>query len=128
MKSIWYESLNKSILTPPSKAFSIAWTILYFLITLSFIIYIKAGLSKKDILPVVLFVLGLILNFSWGFVFFVKHEILLAGFMIIGMIFLLVPVIILFYMKVKLSGILLVPYLFWLFFALYLNFYIFLNN
>lgn len=128
MKSLWYESLYKSFLTPSGKVFSIAWVILYSLITLSFIIYIRAGLSKKDILPVTLFLSGLILNLSWSFIFFIKHEILLAAFMIIGMIFLLVPVIILFYMKIKLSGILLIPYLLWLFFALYLNFYIFFNN
>lgn len=128
MKSLWYQSLNKSFLTPSTKFFSIAWVILYSLITLSFVIYIKAGLSKKDILPLILFFLGLILNFSWSFIFFVKHEILLAAFAIIGMIFLLIPVIILFYMKIKISGILLIPYLLWLFFALYLNFYTYFAN
>lgn len=128
MKSLWYQNLNKSFLTPSAKFFSFAWIILYSLITLSFIFYIKAGLSKKDILPIALFILGLILNFLWSFIFFIKHEILLAAFAIIGMILLLIPVIILFYMKIKISGILLIPYLLWLFFALYLNFYILYAN
>ena len=128
MQSIWYKNLNKSILTPPSKVFMIAWSILYFLITLSFIFYIKSGLSKKDILPLFLFFMGLILNFSWGYIFFKKHEILLGFFIIAGIIFLLIPTIILFYKKNKISGLLLIPYLIWLLFALYLNFDIYIKN
>ena len=128
MKSLWYKSLTKPVLTPPAKVFAVAWVILYTLITISFILYSKSGLTKKDIIPLLLFFTGLILNFSWSFIFFVKHEILLGAFTIIGMIFLLVPNIILFYKKDKLSGILLIPYLVWLFFALYLNFGIYINN
>ena len=128
MKSLWYKSLMKPVLTPPAKIFTVAWIILYTLITISFVLYSKSGLTKKDILPLSLFFFGLILNFSWSFIFFVKHEILLAAFMIVGMIFLLVPTIILFYKKYALSGILLVPYLVWLLFALYLNFGIYINN
>lgn len=128
MKSIWYQNLIKPALLPPAKVFTVVWIILYTLITISFVLYIKSGLTKKDILPIALFILGLILNFSWGFIFFVKHEILLGAFMIMGMIFLLVPVLILFYKKCPITGILLIPYFLWLIFALYLNFGIYLNN
>lgn len=128
MKSIWYQNLIKPLFLPPAKVFTVVWIILYTLITISFVLYIKSGLTKKDILPIALFVLGLILNFSWSFVFFVKHEILLGAFMIIGMLFLLVPVLILFYKKLPITGILLIPYFLWLVFALYLNFGIYLNN
>ena len=128
MKLLWYKSLTKPAFTPPAKVFTIAWIILYTLITISFILYSKSGLTKKDIIPLILFFLGLVLNFSWSFVFFVRHEILLGAFMIIGMIFLLIPNIILFYKKEHLSGILLIPYLLWLLFALYLNFGIYVNN
>lgn len=128
MQNLWYKSLNKSVLTPPAKVFTICWAILYFLITVSFILYLKSGISKKDIIPIALFILGIILNFSWSYVFFVRHEILLSVFVIIGIILLLVPTIILFYKKRKVSGLLLLPYLMWLLFALYLNFDIYIKN
>lgn len=128
MKSMWYQNLIKPYLTPPAKVFTIAWIILYTLITISCVLYIKSGITKKDILPLGLFILGLILNFSWSYTFFVKHEILLAAFMIAMMLFLLVPVMILFYKKRPVSGFLLIPYFLWLIFALYLNFGIFINN
>lgn len=120
--NFWYQTLNKPFLTPPAVVFPIAWSILYLLITISFILYIKKSLSLKDIIPLSLFFSGLILNFLWTPIFFKLHDMKLALMIIVMIIFLLIPNIILFYKKDKLSGLLLIPYLIWLLFAFYLNY------
>ena len=120
--NFWYQTLNKPFLTPPAAVFPIAWSILYLLITISFILYIKKSLSLKDIIHLSLFFSGLILNFLWTPIFFKLHDMKLALMIIVMIIFLLIPNIILFYKKDKLSGLLLIPYLIWLLFAFYLNY------
>lgn len=122
MNLSWYQTLIKPSLTPPPIVFPIAWSILYFLIFLSFLFYIRKIKNLKDFFPLSLFFSGLILNFLWTPVFFKIHDMKLALAIIVLIILLLIPNIILFYKKDKLSGILLIPYLIWLLFAFYLNY------
>ncbi len=122
MDFIWYQNLNKPFLTPPAFVFGIVWSVLYLLITISFILYIQKEIEKKDILAIGIFVAGLILNFMWTYVFFNLHLVFLCLLMILLMIVLLIYNIFLFYKKSKMSAYLLIPYLIWLLFASYLNF------
>ena len=46
---LWYKNLNKSGITPPNYIFSIVWSILYFLMFISFNYYSK---TKRVILTV----------------------------------------------------------------------------
>ncbi len=128
MNLSWYNTLNKPPMTPPSFIFGIVWGILYILIIISFVFYIRKGVGFRDILPLSFFLTGLVLNFLWPFVFFLLHEITLSFVLIILMILLLVITIILFYKKSKISALLLLPYLFWLIYAAYLNFGFIVNN
>lgn len=64
---IWYDSLNKSPLSPPNLLFPIAWGILYIMLAVSISIIInKSPLDKK---AVIIFVIQLILNSFWTYIF-----------------------------------------------------------
>ena len=124
----WFHTLNKPFLTPPDTVFMPAWTVLYILIALSFIIFIRkdSGYPKK--IPLVFFFMQLALNFAWAPVFFGMHSIGGALAIIIFMwIFILITVIS-FFRHSKISAVLLLPYLLWVSFAFYLNFGYFVLN
>lgn len=118
---LWFQSLNKPFLSPPDFVFAPVWTILYVMIALSFIFYIKDGISKEKIVPLFFFFFQLILNFSWSPVFFILHNIALALVIIVFMWITLFTTVILFYKSSKKSALFLIPYFLWVSFALYLN-------
>lgn len=120
--SMWYQLLNKSLLTPPSFVFSIVWPILYVMMGISLYLFLQHGLNKEKRFILWIFVIQLILNLLWSPVFFVWQNIVLAFIIIIVLIILVLINIILFSKYSKPSAILLIPYLFWLMFAGYLNF------
>lgn len=122
----WFQSINKPIFNPPNWIFAPVWTLLFFLMAVSFyLILIKKTISKK---AVALFMTQLILNFLWSYAFFFLHSPLLALIDII----LLVALVILTYKQFKkidkLASQLLLPYLAWISFATILNLAILLLN
>ena len=124
----WYQSLKKSPLTPPNKAFSIVWPILYLMMAIS------AGLMWKNpkcpgfCTPLIFFSAQLILNLMWTQIFFKQRNIRLALMFIIAILGLTIYTIYLFYPIDRVAAMLLIPYAAWLMFALYLNWYIYANN
>lgn len=125
----WYINLKKSPLTPPGYVFSIVWIILYIMISIS--VWIILTLQKKEnqlTLPIILFIIQLILNFLWSPLFFKYHLIYESLFLLFVIWMLVLIIIYLFYSIDKNASILLIPYIIWLSFALYLNFYIAKNN
>jgi tryptophan-rich sensory protein len=122
----WYLNLNKSILTPPGYIFSIVWTILYILMSIS--VWIIWKKENKITFPIQLYIIQLILNFAWSPVFF-RYRMINESLFLLLLIWMLVFIIIdLFYSINKKAGLLLIPYLIWLTFALYLNCFIVNNN
>lgn len=124
----WFHSLNKPFLTPPDALFLPAWIILYILITVSFILFIKGGNIKQKRIPLTCFIIQLLLNFSWPFVFFNLQNIGAALVIITLMWFFILFTIITFFKHSKAASILLLPYLLWSSFAFYLNFAYFVLN
>jgi tryptophan-rich sensory protein len=122
----WYKNLKKSPLTPPDYVFGIVWPILYFLLLIYFIL----ALQEKNKIPLVYFMIQLILNLFWTTVFFRKKNINLAMYMLIVILFFTILSGMEMYYKNNniLLPLLLVPYIIWLSFAGYLNFYIIFNN
>ena len=121
----WYDNLKKSPLTPPSSVISTVWVILYVMILISFVIYIK---NKPTTLGILIFIISFLINLSWYSVFFNAQKI---GFGLVIITLLLISIIATIWqvqMKSNISAWLLVPYLLWVSFATYLNLYIFLNN
>ena len=122
----WYINLHKSSLTPPGYIFSIVWPILYILMSIS--VWIIWNKEKKISLPIQLYIIQLILNFTWDALFFKYHcihESLILLLFIWMLVFIMIDI---FYSIDKIAGLLLVPYLIWLTFAFYLNYYIVKNN
>ena len=126
--STWYSTLNRSSLTPPNYVFPIAWTILYGIIgACGWVIWGEPSFPKIMVIKT-LYVIQLILNWSWTRLFFHFH---LTGFslIVLGSMDILVGMIIwLSYPKIRLVSLLMIPYLLWILFASYLNFYIWWYN
>jgi benzodiazapine receptor len=123
----WYPQLTKSTLTPPSFVFPIAWTILYFLMGIA--LYLVWSSPKKNkTTALFVFFLQLFFNFIWSFIFFYKQNPFLALIDIVCLWLSIVVTILLFKRISKLGALLLIPYLLWVSFAFYLNFFIWMHN
>ncbi|MFY7842512.1 MAG: TspO/MBR family protein [Rhabdochlamydiaceae bacterium] len=126
--STWYETLNKSPLTPPNSIFPLVWSILYVILA---ICGWKLWMDSKehDIMTAkILYIIQLGLNWSWTPLFFQYH---LTGIslLVLVMMDLLTSLIIFFiYPRIKILAFLMLPYLIWILLATYLNFYIWQHN
>lgn len=126
--ALWYNDLNRSPLTPANYVFPIAWTLLYGTIgACGWLIWSTPFFPKLKMFKT-LFISQLILNWSWTPLFFYYH---LTGFsliVLVSMDILVGAFIYLTYPKIKAAALLMIPYLFWILFATYLNFYIWWHN
>lgn len=125
-KDIDYNFLVKPFLAPPSILFPIMWTILYVLMGISYGILDKNNLIDSKIKSI--YYQQLSVNYLWSIIFFTLKWRLFAFIWIILLDVLVVIMIIKFYKKNKLSGLLQIPYLIWILFATYLNLAIYLLN
>ena len=117
----WYANLNKPPLTPPAAYFPVAWGILYTLMAISFFIILSKPHSKDKYIAVYLFLFQLMLNFTWSYVFFELKSINIALFDVVLLFILLCFTIVYFFRISKFAAILLIPYVFQVLFAIYLN-------
>lgn len=124
----WFDSLNKPFLAPPDWLFTPVWLVLYVMIFASLVLFWGDGITKEKRLPLVFFIIQLVLNWLWVPVFFGMENIL-GGFIIIVVMYIFLWLtIITFFKYSKVASLLLLPYLFWISFAAYLNFgYLVLN-
>ena len=122
-----YKELNKPLLSPPGVIFPIVWTILFILMGIS--IY-KVGSSKsnKKKEAIIIYFIQLIVNALWTPIFFGLNEYFL-GFLWVIMLLLIVVVMLIKFSKIdNISVYLNIPYVFWLLFASYLSFGVFVLN
>lgn len=124
--SINNNNLIQPRIAPPVILFPIVWTILYTLMGISYGLLKDKNLLNKEIKKI--YYLQLVVNALWPIIFFNLELRLLAFFWIILLIILVVIMIDKFYFKNKLSGLLQIPYLIWLLFALYLSLSIYILN
>lgn len=118
----WYAGLNKPFFAPPNWLFGPAWTLLYFLMGVSFYLIWKQGFRKKSQkIARNLFLMQLALNFIWSPVFFGLRAPLLALVIIVGMWIAILVTIQKLYPLSKTAAYLLIPYLLWVSFATLLN-------
>lgn len=126
--STWYSALNRSTLTPPNYIFPIAWTILYGIIgACGWLIWRSQAFPKLSIIKT-LYMAQLILNWSWTPLFFHCHLTGLSIVVLGAMDILVCALICIAYRKMKAVSLLMIPYLSWILFATYLNFYIWWYN
>ena len=105
----WYESLEQSSLRPPNYIFGIVWPILYTLMAALSLLYKT-------------YIVQLILNGMWSWIFFAHQALTLALFDIIVLIILNVIILNkLWTNNSYVSFFLYLPYVLWISFASYLN-------
>lgn len=121
-----YNSLIQPKLAPPAILFPIVWTILYFLMGLSYAIITIYSDLDSDVKTI--YYSQLIVNLIWPTIFFVMKNRLLALIWIILLLILITIMIVKFYKKNKVASLIQIPYLLWTIFATYLNFSIYLLN
>ena len=124
--SMDYQSLQKPALAPPGILFPIVWSILYVLMGISYGILTEKGLLEPKLSAVYYIQLGV--NLLWSILFFTLEWRLFAFVWILLLDALVAAMVVLFYRKNKLAGLLQLPYLAWVLFASYLNLAIFILN
>lgn len=117
----WYKELVKPPFTPPDTYFPAAWGILYTLMTISFFIILSKPHSKEKFIALNLFLIQLVLNFSWSYIFFNMQSIRLAMADVVLLLMFLIFTVISFFKISKTAGWLLIPYILQVIFAVYLN-------
>lgn len=118
----WYTALTKPSWNPPNWLFGPVWSVLYLLMAISvWLVWRKEGFSGA-IFPLGIFLLQLILNAAWSWLFFGLHEPSFAFIEILGLWLAILVNIILFWRINTVSGVLLLPYLAWVTFAAFLNY------
>ena len=117
---IWYQELVKSSLNPPGYVFGIVWPILYLLMSIS---AFRTFNETKN-----LFLIQLLFNAIWSWLFFAFQMPLIALLNIWLLIYLNIKLNLKMFYQDKLSALLFIPYVLWLLFASYLNLFIVLNN
>lgn len=124
----WYIQLKKPPWTPPGYLFGPVWTLLYTMMGLAaWLVWRHAGFSGAR-LALSIFVVQLVLNGMWSWIFFGMHKVGLAFAEILLLWLMILITIFAFWHQYVLAGVLLIPYLAWVSFAAALNFSIWWIN
>lgn len=122
-----YSHLNQPPLSPPGYLFPIIWTILFIFMGISsYLIYMSNSPDRENAL--ILYAFQLFINFCWPLFFFNLQNYFMALMVLIVLLILIAIMLWRFYKIKPWACYLNIPYILWVSFALYLNFYIFINN
>jgi len=125
----WYLGLRKPDFAPPNWVFAPVWTALYLLMGISLFIVWNAGIDKSNVRKSMwTFILQLLLNILWSYLFFGLRSPLLGLIEIIALWFMIVLTMVFFFRISKTAALILIPYLLWVSFASYLNYLLFILN
>ena len=118
-----FEALNKPPLSPPPYLFPVVWTILFILMGIS-----AGRIYKKTGSVPYVYRLSLAVNFLWSIIFFNMEAYLFAFVWLLLLLVLIILTITEYYKSDKIAAYLQIPYLIWVIFAGYLNFFIWYLN
>jgi tryptophan-rich sensory protein len=117
----WYATLSKPAWNPPNWVFGPVWGILYILMAVAaWLVWRHLGFIGAAV-PLTVYLLQLVLNAAWSWLFFGRQNLPLAFVEILALWLAILWTIILFWNSNIISGILLLPYLLWVTFASILN-------
>lgn len=119
----FYSLIQVSDLTPPDYVFPIVWFFLYILLINAFYMVLMTPKANKTLLKAAnfLFIGNMFLQSLWCYVFFFCGH-FLAGLVVITVLDIVTLVMMEVFHKLhKYAGLILFPYLIWVFFASYLN-------
>ena len=120
-KTDLYNSLIRPPFAPPSFLFPIVWTVLYILMGVSFFKILKTDKPKGN--QIYIYFLQLFIQFLWPILFFRMNAFSFSFIWILILIAVVTGMILFFCRLNLLAGLLQIPYLLWLLFAAYLNYY-----
>jgi len=121
----WYLNLTKAPWTPPGWVFGAAWTSIMICFSIYLIFLFTKNYNQKKLF---LFGIQFILNVSWNYLFFNKHEIFISLIFITLLTALIFFLFFHYYKALKKVSYLLLPYMIWLCIATSLNLYILIHN
>ena len=118
----WYAELVKPSWNPPNWLFGPVWTTLYLLMAIAaWLVWRRSGFAGAAI-PLGMFLLQLVLNAAWSWLFFGRHAMGTALAEIILLWIAILVTLVGFWRLNAVSGILMLPYLLWVSFAAFLNY------
>lgn len=118
-----YGTLNRPALSPPAWLFPVVWTALYILMGVAaYLIAVSDADRPQKRTALILYAVQLFFNFLWPIAFFNFDAYRFAFVWILLLFALIFATAVLFYRIKPAAGWLLLPYLFWVAFASYLNF------
>ncbi|MDA0745118.1 MAG: tryptophan-rich sensory protein [bacterium] len=121
MPGDWYTGLVKPSWNPPSWVFGPVWTILYMTIAVSgWLVWKQVGFLEGRVAMLV-YLVQLVLNGAWSWIFFGLHRPGLAFAEILVLWISIVSLVVLFWRIRPLAGAMLLPYAAWVAFAAVLN-------
>jgi tryptophan-rich sensory protein len=150
--SRWYSGLNKPFFNPPSWIFAPVWTTIFILMGISlYLVWIRKWEPSNNIKLnndkpwnklsqkfyngswqkaniIIIFAIQLLLNILWSVIFFGAHYTGLAFFELLMLWLAIFFTMINFYRVSKVAALLLLPYILWVTFAGFLNFFIWVIN
>ena len=124
-KEPWYSQIIQPSFSPPSWVFGPVWTTLYLLMSLAVWL---SWLSQKDKKTLKIYFIHIFFNAIWSVIFFGFHQISIALFDLVIILFFILWLMRIYYKSNKLSFLLMIPYLLWSSYALLLNTSIFYLN
>lgn len=118
---VWYSTLRKPSFNPPSWLFGPVWIVLYILMGISMYMVWRLRDSRDRNMALASFIVQLLLNFGWSFLFFSFNMIGLALVEIIALWLSIILMLGIFYRIKPAATYINVPYLCWVTFAAILN-------
>jgi translocator protein len=124
----WYKTLNKPFFTPPNWIFSPVWISLFILMGISHFFVWRRANHPQFKPALIFFFVQLILNVLWSVAFFGLRSPLL-GLIDIVLLWLAILLTIQYCFRIsRMAGLLLLPYILWVSFAVALNFSLWIRN
>ncbi len=114
-----YDMLQRPDFAPAAPVFSLVWSILYILLIIaSYIVFTSEEYTQSN---AIIYYITIFLNFVWYYVFFIQGN--REGALLVLIALILVSIVMLYsFLSVNIkAGILTLPYIVWIFFALILS-------
>lgn len=124
----FYAELLQPAWAPPASVFGPVWSLLYALMAWAAWLVWREGGWRERRMPLVLFLLQLVANVAWSWLFFAWHQGALAFADIVLLWLLIAATLVAFWRVRPLAGALLLPYLAWVGFASALNYTLWRTN
>lgn len=124
----WYADLTKPAWNPPGWVFGPVWATLYVMMAIAAWLVWRTADRGPIRAPMILYGIQLVFNALWSFIFFGLHSPALAFVEVVLLAMAILATLVAFRRASRVAGMLMVPYLAWVGFAVVLHFVIWRSN